>query len=256
VSTIAADCQPAWKFDTLTPGVLSVAAINGMPKLLVSEGEGAGDGIDGKLIDDFAAEACLTVEWHPLTGAAALQNIQDGRVDMLGGVLIKTPPRAEVMNLTTGFYVHEAVGITSKDEVKTVDQLQGKTVGVQAGAFFVPALQAAIGADNVKEYQTSDATFKDLEAGRIDAVAATSLEGNYYVSSHPDAGFKSGPLADDPKYADLTKLYDVTWGTRLGHDDVTSAVDSFYTQAREDGTIAKVVESFGLDSNFYVEGTR
>lgn len=125
-STVAEDCVPAHEFETIQEGTLTVAAFNSPPKFHALSENGPFEGIDATLISQFAAENCLEVLFKPMTGPAAQLDLQDGKSDVMGGLILKSDARAEVFNQTEGYITLETVGITSNQGIDTIEGLQGQ----------------------------------------------------------------------------------------------------------------------------------
>ncbi|MBL3700714.1 substrate-binding periplasmic protein [Leucobacter luti] len=256
-AAVAEDCTPLHEFTTIEPGVLTVAAMNAAPKFHALSDSGPFTGIDATLIPEFAAENCLEVKFKPMTGAAAQLDLREGKSDMFGGLILKTPERAEVFAQTEGSILYETLGITSAKDAAydTVDSLQGKRVGTLSGSYYVEPLKAAYGANNVEEYQSDANAFEDLKAGRIDAVAWQSIQGFNFTDRDDD--YVTKILDDDQKYPELTVLLENNWPHTKGNSAMTAAIDDYYERAKADGTVARVLEENEIGeeaAELYVNG--
>ncbi len=256
-SSVAEDCTPLHEFPTIESGVLTVAAMNAAPKFHALSDSGPFSGIDAILIPEFAAENCLTVKFKPMTGAAAQLDLREGKSDMFGGLILKTPERAEVFAQAEGSILYETLGFTSAkdDAYDTVDSLQGKRIGTLSGSYYVAPLQAAYGAENVEEYQSDSNAFEDLKAGRIDAVAWQSIQGFNFTDR--DSDYVTKILADEPGYPELTVLLENNWPHTKGNTAMTAAIDDYYERAKADGTVARALEENSISelaADLYING--
>lgn len=248
------ECQPAHEFSTLEPGVLKVAAINSLPAFLGLSAEGPFEGFAAELLPLFAEENCLEIEYQPMTGAAAVLELKDGKVDMIGGLIMKTAERGEIFAQTNEVLLYERAAITSQVGYTDVDDLENLTVGVTTGSSVVAPLEAAIGTANIKYYQSYDDADADLVAGRIDATVTPSIPQIAFLASHPDADLEIHILDQDPDYPDLTRTDEGNWPHTKGNTEMTAALDAFYKQIREDGTLKKAIDGYGLNDPFYLDG--
>jgi len=254
-SATATGCTPKHTFATVTPGTLTVAGINAPPKFYAASADGPFTGIDGPLIVRFAAENCLTLVVKPMTGAAAVLDLSTGKSDLMIGGILKSPARAKQFGQTNGQLTYETMGISSKAGYNTIDQLKGKKVGIQSGSSYTDPLKAAIGADNVVEYQSDVNALQDLIAGRIDATALTSLQGVYLSAQHP--GYPTKLVRDDPAYPDLTSVTGTDWPHAKTATDLKAAVDDFYKRIHADGSLLKDLKANHIQNlDFYVNGKR
>ena len=249
-----ADCTPAATFDTISPGRLTVIAVNNMPKFSVAaEGTGPADGIDGQMVTRFAEENCLQPYFIPLSGPAATQAIQDGKGDLWVSGIVKSEERAKILTQTDTL-TYDVVSIASKDGYSTIADIEGKTVGAAQGTAFLPALAETIGQDNIREYQNPDGGYQDLEAGRIDAFLAYSVDQMWYLESHPNSDLQVVLLDEDPDNELITGVRETNWPHPFGNDALTDAINAFFAEIREDGTLKETLEAFNLKDPLYLEG--
>ncbi|GAA1137694.1 substrate-binding periplasmic protein [Nesterenkonia lutea] len=254
---VAEDCTPLHEFPTLEDGVLNVAAMNAAPKFHALSDSGPFEGIDATLITEFAEENCLDVLFKPMTGAAAQLDLREGKSDLFGGLHIKTAERGEVFGQAEGYVIYDALGITSasEDSFDTIESMDGATVGVLSGSFFAETLKDALGEENIEEYQSDTNAFEDLQAGRIDAVANQSMMS--FNLSNDAEGYETNIIDEDPNHPELTALLEINWPHTHGVPEFTAAIDDYYTRAKEDGTVERVLEENGVTeeaADFYING--
>lgn len=254
---VAQDCTPLHEFPTLEEGVLNVAAMNAAPKFHALSDSGPFEGIDATLLTEFAEENCLQVLFKPMTGAAAQLDLREGKSDLFGGLHIKTPARGEVFGQSEGYVIYDALGITSAEEdgYDTIESLKGAKIGALSGSFFVETLKAAFGAENIEEYQNETNAFEDLKAGRIDAVANQSMMS--FNLSDKQEGYVSHVIAEDSNYPELTALLEITWPHTKDVPEFTAAIDDYFTRAKADGTVERVLQENGVsaqNAEFYING--
>lgn len=252
-ATVDPSCTPVHQFPTVKEGVLTVAAFNSPPKFHALSNSGPFKGIDAALIGQFAEENCLTVNFKPMTGPAAQLDLKDGKSDIMGGLILKSEARGEIFGQTEGYITYETVGIVSNKGYKSVDDLQGKRVGVISGSTYAEPMKEAIGAELVEEYQSDANAFEDLAAGRVDALAVQTMQGNYLSKTKPE--FATQVIEEDADYPILTGQLENNWPHTKGVPELTAAIDDFYKRVKDDGTAAKVLKDNGLENiDFYLKG--
>lgn len=191
------DCTPAHAgLEPVNAGKLTVGTPVTPPYVLKTGNEISG--VDAEIIKEIAALECLEVDWQEVTFAAGLQSLQSGRVDTSMGGIYRTAERAQLLNLGATAY-RDGVALLSKEGYKSLADLAGKKVGVIQGYLWNKDLQAALGDDAIKQYQTSDALFSDLKAGRINVAVFTTAEAAYRLSQAPSGGFVSEPFEPTDK---------------------------------------------------------
>ena len=94
-----AECKPTHTFETLTPGVLTVAAWVFPPYSIPGTGQALG-GVDGEIIKQIAARECLTIKASVLDPSAAIQSVVARRADVVIGDWYRTAERGKVLGLS------------------------------------------------------------------------------------------------------------------------------------------------------------
>lgn len=249
-----ADCEPLAEFPTLTDGVLTIAAVNGMPKLEAEPGSGVADGISGRNISSFADAMCLTRNWMPLAGAAAVETMGSGRADIAAADWVRSAQRGEVMGQSDTIW-YEIPSITSREGYESISELQGKTVGTTSGSGWIPALNAALGESNVRTYDLAASAFADLLAGRIDAVYQSGSEASYRKQQEGWEDVTVVLLAPEPDFPDLTTPFELNWPYTKSNTELGDAINLYIAQLREDGTVERLLAEYGLTDPAFLTGT-
>ena len=123
--------------------------------------------------------------WHQLRFGRAKRCAQRSCIDGRGGhpaslALTPTlgsigwrPERAQAGLFTDASYYAPAIAVErSGTSIDTIAGLQGKTIGAVTGYAWVPAISALPGAQ-LRTYDTADAVYADVAAGRIDVGSST-----------------------------------------------------------------------------------
>jgi ABC-type amino acid transport substrate-binding protein len=84
---------------------------------------------------------------------------------------------------------------------------------------------AALGNVAIKQYQTSDALFSDLKAGRINAAVFTTAEAAYRLSQAPSDGFVSETFEPTDNVQATLERGQVVLPHPKGADAMTKAFD-------------------------------
>jgi polar amino acid transport system substrate-binding protein len=241
----AVDCTPAHSgLKTVNAGKLTVGTPISPPYVL-KNGDEIG-GVDAEIIKEIAAMECLDVNWQEVTFAAGLQSLQSGRVDTSMGGIYRTSERAQLLDLGATAY-RDGVALLSKEGYKSLSDLDGKKVGVIQGYLWNKDLQTALGNDAVKQYQTSDALFNDLKAGRINVAVFTTAEAAYRLSQSPSDGFVSEPFAPTEKVQATLEPGQVLLPHPKGSDAMTKAFDENIQTLVASGRIGAILSEQKMD---------
>ncbi|AXC49979.1 amino acid ABC transporter substrate-binding protein [Paracoccus suum] len=103
---------------------------------------------------------------------ALLPSLTSGKIDVIAAAMYATPERAKIVAFSEPVYSYgEGLFVKSDDKTdyKTLDDLAGKTAGVQVGTAYVAPLQASDKLKEVKVYDTISDIMRDVAIGRIDA---------------------------------------------------------------------------------------
>ncbi|WP_109471166.1 substrate-binding periplasmic protein [Ornithinimicrobium cavernae] len=247
---VAADCEPAHPdLETVTDGVLTVSVYVTPPYTI--EEEGTYNGVDGKIIKKIAELECLEVTMQPIAAAGLIQSVETKRADTALGGIYRTPERAEILKLPATVYL-DGMQIVAKEELPTLESLEGKTLGVIQGYLWTEDLQASLGSDAVKIYQASDGMINDLNSGRVDAVVLTNAEAAYRIEQFPDAGLVATDLEPTPDVAASQHPGEVVFPVPKGNTALAEAFSADIEALQEDGTVAEVLEEYGLPESSLV----
>ena len=140
---------------------------------------------------DLATEVCermgVTLKVQPINWDAKEMELNNGNIDCIWNGMTVTEERMEAMYLSKPYLNNRQVVIVEKGSgIESLDDLEGKTVGLQKGSSAEQALADSRIADKVGSVQTYDenvTAFMDLQNGRIDAFLVDEVAGNYIVAN-------------------------------------------------------------------------
>jgi polar amino acid transport system substrate-binding protein len=121
---------------------------------------------------------CQPIDWN-----AKEQELNTGKIDCIWNGFTITPEREAAMTFTKPYLKNAQVLVVRADSnVKTLADLKGKTVGLQAGSSAADALEAAkdfkASLKNVVEFKDNLTALMDLEAKGSDAVVMDLIVAN------------------------------------------------------------------------------
>jgi polar amino acid transport system substrate-binding protein len=245
-SSVASDCKPAHSdLKTITDGELTVASYDYAPATIL-EGENV-TGMEGDLINEIAKLECLKVTVSTSGGAGAvIPSVQSKRVDIGSGNWLRTKERTKIVYMSTPLW-NDPQGIVSTKGL-TSDDLEGQVVGSVAGNLWNDSMQKWLG-DKFKIYQDDESIYADLKAGRIDALVASSASANYRLKDAPIEGAKVIDVKPNPKVPQFAAVGQVMLPSSLDNSALGKALDEDIKTLRENGTIKKLLEKYGVDAS-------
>ncbi len=165
------------------------------------------------------------------------EELNAGRIDCIWNGLSADSEMAADLNLSYSYLMTDIVIIVPTDsDIKTIDDLSGKTIGVQKGSAAQEILEASDIFNDITESLYDDNTaLEEMEAGSSDAVCLDLTAANYFTSQ---LGKKFTHL-DDPigtvKYVVGFRAEDLTL-----HDEVQNQLDAM----KEDGKLSELSEKW------------
>jgi polar amino acid transport system substrate-binding protein len=243
-SSVASDCKPAHSdLKTLTQGELTVASYDYAPATIV-QGDNV-TGMEGDLINEIAKLECLKVTVSTSGGAGAvIPSVQSKRVDIGSGSWLRTKERAKIVYMSTPLWNDPQAIISTKGI--TSDDLEGKVVGSVAGNLYNNSLQKWLG-DKFKIYQDDESIYGDLKAGRIDAIVASAASAKGRFKDAPIEGAKVIDVKPNPRVPEFAAVGQVMLPSSLDNEALGKALDEDIEKLRDNGTIKKILEKYGMD---------
>ncbi|MBO5783687.1 MAG: transporter substrate-binding domain-containing protein, partial [Clostridia bacterium] len=113
--------------------------------------------------------------------------LDGGKIDCIWNGMTITEARIEAMFIPKAYVANaQIVIVPAGSAIKTVADLEGKTVGLQKGSSALEALQSdavyeKVG--SVTEYEDNVTCYLDLKAGRVDAMVVDEIVGRYLIET-------------------------------------------------------------------------
>lgn len=163
-------------------------------------------GFDVDLIKAIAEAAGIQVEVQSLGFDGLIPALQAGNIDIVIAGMTVTEERAAAVDFGPTYweaYLQIAVA-ADNEEIKSVEDLQGKTVGVQigtTGALKAEELKSEGIVKEVKTYNTVDVVFLELMNGTVDAVINDRPVTEIYMARNPGKVKLTGEPFEGEEYA-------------------------------------------------------
>lgn len=201
--------------------------------------------IEGIMVDiatNLAAKLGVKLEVADTKWASLIPTLQSARIDAIAAAMYITPKRQEVINFTEpifGWGEHLVVA-TDNTDIKGLESLQGKVVGVQVGTAYVDVLKDKWGIKDLKIYDTIGDMLTELDNRRIDAFVADKPIVIYLMRKNPGRRAK---LVDGYKPAaeGVTGL-----GLRKSDEELREALNVAIAKLRASGELKTILAKWGL----------
>ena len=175
-------------------------------------------GFDIDLANALGEKLGYEIQVKDMDFSGLISALQSGKVDLVLSGMSPTPERAENVDFSDVYYTSRDLVITTKDsKIESVQDLAGKTVGVQLGSIQEDAAKeiAKTVKVTVENRDRIPQLIQEIKAGRFDAaiiedvVATGYLNKEDTLTSFPakEANEDAGSAIAFPKGSDLTEKF-------------------------------------------------
>lgn len=201
-------------------------------------------GYDIDLAKEVASRLGLKFRAQPISWSAKEQELNTGKIDCIWNGLSITPERLEALSFTKAYLNNAQVVIVRADsEIKSLSDLAGKILGVQAGSSAADAIDEnqafKASLKSIVDFNDNIMALNDLEIGGLDGVAMDSVVAEYSLK-----------VTGKPFVILSESLAPEQYGIAFKKDntELRDKVQKALEEMAADGTVAKISEKwFGSD---------
>jgi polar amino acid transport system substrate-binding protein len=211
--------------------------------------DGQPTGFDNELIEDLRKYAPFEIKQQILPWTGILAGVSTGKYDAAITAVIITKERLASLEFTspiadaTHFYLKRK----GDKSISSIKDLNGKTVGVQAGSAMLarlPELSAMLEKEGGKlgkvvEYTSYPEAYQDLALGRVDYVVNTVINLQTLVVEKPGT-FELGQAVSGKSYP--------AWAVAKGNTELLNFLNGFIAKEKESGRFAELQKKWFGDS--------
>jgi polar amino acid transport system substrate-binding protein len=211
--------------------------------------DGKPTGFDNEMVDVLRKSAPFEIRQEILPWTGILAGVATGKYDIAITAAIITKERAQSLDFASPIAdaTHYYVKRKSDASTRSIKDLNGKTLGVQAGSGLLgrlPELKAMIEKEGGKmgkvvEYTSYPEAYQDLALGRTDYVVNTIINLKSLVAEKP-AVFELGQPVSGKSY--------VGWAIKKGNADLLAFINDFLARQKANGTIAALQKKWFGDA--------
>lgn len=241
----SAECTPAHEVETVEEGFLTVAAY-AYPPFSDFDGDDLA-GAEGEIITRIAELECLEVKVVKGDASAMIASITSGRADTTIGSWYRTAEREEVVNLSAPV-IADRLTLISVEGVGTIADLDGHKVGSISGFLWNDDLAGVIG-DDLKLYDTGQAMYADLKAGRISVIVDTFPSAQAVLETTPIDGIQFVVPPPDEAVVSTQKPGQSNFPTNKDNAGLQAAIDENIESLRSSGELEQIVVANGFQAD-------
>jgi polar amino acid transport system substrate-binding protein len=218
--------------------------------------DGKPTGFNNEMVDALRKSAPFEIRQEILPWTGILAGVATGKYDIAITAVLITKERTQSLDFTSPIAdaTHYYVKRKADTSIKSIKDLNGKTVGVQAGSGLLgrlPELKAMIEQQGGKmgkvvEYTSYPEAYQDLALGRTDYVVNTVINLKSLVAEKP-AVFELGQAVSGKSYPG--------WAVKKGNAELLAYMNDFIAKQKANGTMPALQkkwfgEAFDLPVSF------
>ena len=198
--------------------------------------DGVSTGYDNDLFNEVKKHLPFPVQQQVIPWAGILPGVTTGKYDMAMTAVLVTAARKPVFDFASPVAQSTTFFITKAgSSIKKPSDLNGKTVGAQAGSAMLADLKAfdkelkakgGKGIAKIVEYPSNPEAYQDLALGRTDAVVNTEINLRSLMKEKPGV-FALGEGIAKPVY--------IAWALKKGNKDTAKLIDDAIMATRKSG---------------------
>ena len=198
-------------------------------------------GLNNELFDIFKAQSKFPLEHQILPWTGLLAGVSSGKYDaaMTGALINKERVKSFDFTMPIAENTHYYLKRKVDGSIKSVKDLSGKTVGVQAGSALLarlPELEAMLAKTGGKlgkvvQYTSYPEAYQDLAIGRVDVVVNGQINLLTVVAQKPGV-FEMGLPVSGPSF--------VAWPVKKGNKEMLDILNGFIRKMRDSGKLAEL----------------
>lgn len=195
------------------------------------------DGLDVDVAKLLAKDLGVELDLVPVTGQSRIPSLQTGKVDFVVASFGIYTERALSVAFSNPYGGHKSVIIAAQDaQIKSLDDLKGKRVGVPRGTAHEKILSAAkIDGMELVRFDDDSTTLNALVAGQVDAIGTVNYIAAQLQQRYPDRNYEE-------KVTYLESFYGV--GLRRGDPDLLHWLNTVLFVHKQSGELGKIYEKW------------
>ena len=211
--------------------------------------DGKPTGFDNELVEELRQYAPFEIKQEILPWTGLLAGVSTGKYDIAVTAAIITKERKQSLDFTSPIAdaTHYYVKRKSDNSINAIKDLNGKTVGVQAGSALLgrlPELETMLKGGGGKlgkvvEYTSYPEAYQDLALGRTDYVVNTIINLKTLVAEKPNVFAIGQPVSGKSFPA---------WAVKKGNAELLAYMNEFIAKQKASGKFAELQKKwFGQD---------
>ena len=222
-------------FTTVDSGKLHMATNAQFPPYEMTTDDGGYEGIDVEIATAIAAKLGLELVVDDMDFNAVITAVQQGISDMAMAGLTVDPEREKNVDFTVSYATGvQVIIVTENSDIASVDDLDGKLIGVQDGTTGWMYCSDDYGDDAVVAYANGSAAVQALLSGSVDCVVIDNEPAKAYVAAN------NGLKILDTEYV----IEDYAIGVSKNNPALRDAINAALQELIADGIVKGIVDKY------------
>ena len=220
---------------TVTEGVLTMGTNAAFPPYEYYDDSDNVVGIDAEIAQAIADKLGLTLEIQDMDFNSIITAIQSGKVDVGIAGMTVSEDRLQNVDFTDSYATGVQVIIVPEDsEIESVDDLEGKLIGVQEGTTGHIYCSDDYGEENVRAYTNGATAVQALLSNQIDCVVIDQQPALSFVEAN------EGLKILDTEYT----IEDYAIAVSKDNPALRDAINTALNELIEDGTVQSILDKY------------
>ena len=192
-------------------------------------------GVDAEIAGMVAKELGLELQIEDMEFASILTAVQTGKVDVgLAGMTV-TEERLQNVNFSSTYAKGvQSVIVSEGSDIKSIDDLAGKMIGVQESTTGHIYCEDDFGAENVTAFATGANAVQALVSGKVDCVVIDNNPAKEYVKANPGLAILETAYAEEDYAAAMSK----------DNKELLDAFNKVLDAKIADGTVQQILDKY------------
>ncbi len=192
-------------------------------------------GFDIELMEAIAERIGRTAEFQDTSFETIFRDVQQGKFEAVISAATITEEREKAVDFSNPYYLSEqAVLVKEGSSIKSLEELEGKTVGVQQGTTGQELAKEEIGGAEIRPYPEGPDAVNALKSGTVEGVVIDAPVAQNAVE-------KSGGVEIAEKVP-TEEEYGIA--VAQGNSELLEEINSGLEEVMEDGTYKKIYEKW------------
>lgn len=234
VGDVADEGTEASEFTTVEPGILTMGTNAAFPPYEYKDGDTI-VGIDAEIAQALADKLGLQLEIVDMDFSSLITSIQSGKIDISLAGMTVTEERKQNVDFTDSYATGvQSIIVKEGSDIQSVDDLEGKLIGVQEGTTGHLYCSDDYGEENVIAYTNGATAVQALLQDKVDCVVIDQQPAKAFVEANEGLQILDTAYTTEDYAAAVSK----------DNPALTAALNTALQELKDDGTIQGILDKY------------